>query len=243
MKKMRRFLLMLCLLTVISALPACGRTKAPERTEAPSAEAPAVTRPEPTAAFEETEPEEPDAMYGPVLDAYYTALDEGWGVEKYMEANLNYLPGVVGDPWKVGYCMEDLDGDGVPELLIGSVEGSYIYAMYTMKEGAPVLVLRGSERNTYQLVSDGAFFSRGSNGAACTGYNFYTFYDGQLHFQDALIFNADADPENPWFYAMDEDWDVSNDLPYGTGDAEAHIQMVESALVEIYYVPFAQYND
>ena len=239
---MRRFIFILCLLTVISALGACGKAQEPDRTEAPPAEttAPAATEPEASSGNAQTEP---DALYELVLDAYYKALDEGWGVEKYMEANLNYLPGLVGDPWKVGYCMEDLDGDGVPELLIGSVEDSYIYAMYTMQEGEPVLVIWGSERNTYQLVSDGAFFNRGSNGAACAGYNFYTFYGGQLHFQDALIFNADADPENPWFYAMDEDWDVSNDLPYGTGDAEAHIQMVESALVEISYVPFAQYNN
>ena len=229
---MKKIILIACLLL---AMTACGRQQVPETVPTTQPTTAAVTEPEPTQEAE-------GDPYGEVLDAYATALEEGWGVEKYMEANMNYLPGLLGDPALVGYCLADLDMDESPELLIGGVEDSQIYAMYTMTPTGLELALRGSERSTYWLVSDGAFFNRGSNGASCTGYNFYTFYDGQLHFQDALIYDAGADPENPWFYAMDEDWDVSNDLPYGTGDAEAHIQMIEASLVELTYTPFSEYR-
>ena len=38
-----------------------------------------------------------------------------------------------------GYVMEDLSGDGVPELAIGTLDG-IIYSLYTFHDGQPLLV-------------------------------------------------------------------------------------------------------
>lgn len=72
----------------------------------------------------------------------------------------------------VGYVLEDVDGNGVSELLVGvfeKPEGSFVknelYAVYTCKENAPVLLLEGTARNAYSLMDNGSFFHYGSNGA------------------------------------------------------------------------------
>lgn len=240
---MNRIVSMLVILAMVLSFTACAKTAPAAPTEAATELAEELVSI--AAADDEpaTEPEEEAPLYGEVLDAYYNALLEGWTPEQYMEAGMNYLPGLVADADKVGYYLEDLDGNGTIELLIGAVGEPYIYVMYTMIEGSPVTVIRASERNTYRLISDGGIFNRGSNGAASTGYLFYTFENGTLSFEDALMFDAAADSENPWFYATDEDWDVSNDLPYGTGDAEAHVQSVEDSIVSIPYMPFSGYKN
>lgn len=243
---MKKFISILLILMMVLGLAACGNAEAPAQTTAPT-EAPAAATEAPVTETEvPTEAAAPQAespLYGDVLDAYYDALEAGWGPEKYMEAGMNYLPGMIQDADKVGYYLEDLDGDGIPELMIGAVGENYIYVMYTMVDGAAVTVIHASERNTYQLLSDGSFYNRGSNGAASTGHQFFTFDNGSLNFQDALMFDANADSENPWFYTEDEDWDVSNDTPYGTGDAEAYIKMIEESVVEIPYMAFSGYHD
>lgn len=255
---MKKTLALLLVFLILTALSACKKNEPVPTTEPGTTAATEIptgtTEPEEpsretetVAAVQQTEsaaPAEPETRptYGTVLDSYYNALMEQWPPEKYMGAGMNYLPGLIGDPEKVGYYLEDLDGNGFPELLIGAVGEDSIFVMYTMVEGAPLTVLRASERNTYRLTADGIFHNQGSNGAAFTGHLFYTYQNGDMHFQDALMFNSDADGENPWFYAVDEDWDVSNDLPYGTGDAEAYIRMVEQSIVEIPYVPFSEYT-
>lgn len=247
---MRKLVSLLLIFTMLLALTACGtgpkapETTAPAETETAAAAETLPAEPE-TEPVEETEPaaeEGTSTPYSDILNAYYNALAEGWSIEKYMEAGMNYLPGLINDMDQVGYYLDDLDGDQTPELLIGAVGDTYIYAMYTLVDGNPITVIHGSERNTYQMLADGSVYNRGSNGAASTGHLFYAFADKTLVFQDALMFDANADAENPWFYAEDEDWDVSNDLSYGTGDAEAHIQMVEDSIQPIAYMPFSSYH-
>ena len=78
----------------------------------------------------------------------------------------------------VGYTIEDLNGDGVEELVISStwvgtesedgwtVKSSDILALYTVKDGEPYFVFEGWGRNGYNMMGDGRIYNWGSNGAA-----------------------------------------------------------------------------
>ncbi len=70
----------------------------------------------------------------------------------------------------MGYTLCDFGGDGVPELLIGTLPGDaedagLLYGGYTVKDGAIVAFLEGWARNRYQLLDDGCFYNAGSGGA------------------------------------------------------------------------------
>jgi len=66
----------------------------------------------------------------------------------------------------LGYMLQDLDGNGVFELLIGSLYGDgMIYEAYTLVNGAPTLLFQSSERDRYYLSNAASFYRRGSSSA------------------------------------------------------------------------------
>ena len=58
----------------------------------------------------------------------------------------------------LGYVIQDLSGDGVPELVIGFLPDHSIleYAVYTLADGSPQLVL-GDESGSLGYVGNGSF--------------------------------------------------------------------------------------
>lgn len=83
---------------------------------------------------------------------------------------------------RTGYARMDLDGDGSEELLLGwvgndiwNLDQGYVFAIYTLSEGQPVLAVEGWERNTYVLGADGYLYNCGSSGADRTQWNKYLF--------------------------------------------------------------------
>ena len=64
----------------------------------------------------------------------------------------------------VGYAIEDLNADGVPELILGPADGNSIYALYTGSGSEPVLLLEGWARNYWQYLGGGRFYVSGSGG-------------------------------------------------------------------------------
>ena len=242
-KFMKKFVALICALTLVLSMAACSKGAA-ETTQAAS-----ETTPETTAAVE-TQPTPSEEipvvtakpLYGDLLDSYFDALLQGLEPLDYEDRGLNYLPGIVKDINEVGYCLQDMDGDGDTELLIGSVSDNLIYAMYTMRDDKEVQLIDAGERSTYRLTSDGVFLNWGSNGAASSGYNLYVFQDGQMQFQDALVFDAARDEANPWFYCTTETWDGDSMTPMDTATAEGTVDDLEASVVAIGFVPFAQYT-
>jgi len=79
----------------------------------------------------------------------------------------------------VGYCYRDISGDGVPELLIGAIDvqkktytGADLYAVYTLQDNKPKLIVSSFARSHYRLDEEGLFYT-GSSGAAESGFGFF----------------------------------------------------------------------
>ena len=130
---------------------------------------------------------EPDflAAYTPVLDSYRLWLagerpemaggtDRGDYYLDLGETGVSFLCQYV---QTLGYSLTDMDGNGIPELLIGSNEeyqDKNIFDMFTLVDGIPQRVLVSSERVAYMLYPGNQILHRGSGGAA---HNFMVVYD------------------------------------------------------------------
>lgn len=142
------------------------------------------------------EPELP-AAYQAVLQTYRSAIEEDWNMEQCSTAQISLLAAFVESPENLGYALRDLDGDGSEELLV--TDGSEIYSMHALFQDSTVLWLSGMERIHYYLCEDGLIAEVGSNSAASTDYTFYSFSNNTLDVITRLSYDANSDPENPWF--------------------------------------------
>lgn len=126
-----------------------------------------------------------EAIYAPILASVADLLStddpdshvEGPGEMGIQEIRRGLSPEDA--LWNVGYAIQDLSGDGIPELILAQVEtqegmvsfGKRILAIYTCFGNSPSLLVEGWGRNRYYLLPDGSILNEGSSGAAysCLG--------------------------------------------------------------------------
>ena len=126
---------------------------------------------EPVGTVEEVEP-----IYTELLNKYYKFICSDDDGKLAMEGEIGVAEAVAGLSMSgalesVGYAINDLSGDGIPELVIGEYSkedtgfGTMIYALYTIADGEPVLVFEGWYRNCYRWMGENRFACQGSGGA------------------------------------------------------------------------------
>lgn len=106
--------------------------------------------------------------YGSVISAYYRAYTTGNTTAEY--AFSNGLSEYITSAPHVGYALQDINGDGVQELIIAGINDSnyteiVIFDLYTLENGQPVQLACTSARSRWFLRSDGSVLNEGSNGA------------------------------------------------------------------------------
>lgn len=124
--------------------------------------------------------------YKETLDALYENLAVGEGSNDQLAGSAGIMETVnaLGREAALqgtGFAIEDITGDGVPELLVGSMPGSgeSVYAVYTIRNGTPAAVLDGWARNGYYALGGGRFYYHGSGGAAYSAFGTcHLSYDG-----------------------------------------------------------------
>lgn len=111
---------------------------------------------------EETEILAVPTGYEQILVHYRTALKENWDEQQLINSGLNPMVRNV-DPGTVGYTVIDLDDNGLPEFVIGTISGDdfyekLIFDLYTVdKDGEEVQVFRSIERDYYYYAGSNRF--------------------------------------------------------------------------------------
>jgi len=118
-----------------------------------------------------------EEQYKPIIDEFYGIAAGNFDETDYPDYCMGMVEAANIDPDSIkgnsGYLIEDISGDRIPELLIGSADGSMIYAMFTLKDNEPQLIFDGTYRNAYTLLGDGTILNSGSAGAAYSIFGIY----------------------------------------------------------------------
>ena len=116
---------------------------------------------------------------GSLSSDYLTNRDASYYIIKYGTYDVSFL---VRYNTRIGYYLKDLNKDGIPEMLIGSMPAesdyppaSFIVDLFTLVSGVPQRVVASSERVRYELRSDNLIYLEGSGGAAYSTRCVYRF--------------------------------------------------------------------
>lgn len=144
-------------------------------------------------------------QYAPVLDTYRLFLggEEPEGMDTTERGDYVFLLGETGisemsrNGGELGYCLKDLDRNGVPELLIGAKGAEYyddslICDLFTLEEGKPVRVLVSSARVRYYMSEENLILHQGSGGAAYNLCLLYFLSGSKLELATGIVM-SDAD--------------------------------------------------
>lgn len=120
------------------------------------------------AAFAENTSDDMEYINGRI-DLYALARRNGWGHAALEAYGLCYM---FADCEKVGYIVQDIDGDGHPELIIAAMPGSgeffdnMVFELYGINSyGSYDAIFTGGERDRYYSAGGALFAHNGSSGA------------------------------------------------------------------------------
>ena len=89
-----------------------------------------------------------------------------------------------------GWLLRNLDGDRIPELLLGADWGdghTVIFNIYCLDGAKAVRVVDGWSRSRWYLCTDGSLAHEGSDGASEGTYSYYRYENGALRHLETVI--------------------------------------------------------
>ncbi len=119
-----------------------------------------------------------------------------------VSSSFSYVLAAHNDYETPGWLVQDLDGNGVEELIFGANTDGVIYNIYTLSDGAAVQILNGWNRSRYYLCEDGSIANQWSSGAFYWGHAYYTYAGTELTLKEAVLYLENTETaETPWFYS------------------------------------------
>ena len=140
-----------------------------------------------------------------------------------------------------GWLLRDLDGDGIPELLLGANwdEGhAVIFNIYRYGGTRAVCVVNGWNRNRWYLCTDGSLANEGSSSAFESSYSYYHYTSGELQHLETLLYLDDGSGGSPWRYSVTTDQYVNRGDFHSVTEAEATAVMDKYTHETLAFTPF-----
>ena len=140
-----------------------------------------------------------------------------------------------------GWLLRDLDGDGIPELLLGADWGdghSVIFNIYRLDGAKAVRVVDGWNRSRWYLCTDGSLANEGSSSAFESSYSYYRYTSGELQHLETLLYLDDGSGGSPWSYSVTTDQYVSSGDFHSVTEAEATAVMDKYTHETLAFTPF-----
>ena len=195
-----------------------------------------------------------DVVYAQQIKRYHTAISHQWDMEAYWDQEMSSMVVHYYDETpldNVGFTLMDLDGDGIPELIIGAILGSdrdpLVFEIWTVHNGDPVMLAQSGSHNRYylQYSEEEDLWSvayEAENGAANHAVYYLQLVEGEFRVIQGIVFDAFASENDPWFMAYDLDWDVSNDIPVDEETATSIMQAGRNIYSALEYLPYSLYK-
>lgn len=115
-----------------------------------------------------------------------------------------------GDLSNVGYAIDDLNDDGIKELILADMNSALIYEIYTMEDDMPKLVSASWDRANTKYCGD-HFCTEGSNGAANFVISYETFHGGGMRSEYFLYTDLLENGDMGFFYTTNNFMDSESD--------------------------------
>lgn len=210
---MKRFAAILLSILLLAVLASCGGQQAasssPNGEGSPPARTPGIQIPEkgekkPVGTKDpgqtSEQPIDPDQAYSELVERFRTLVSDPFSQDSDKPGEMGVLEAAraagANAVHEMGYLIEDLSGDDIPELAVGECYGM-TNALYTLVDGKPKLVFEGWYRNSYVYMGDGRFYYYGSNSAAENGQGVFALTkDGTRLECESFLFtglNSDGD--------------------------------------------------
>lgn len=140
-----------------------------------------------------------------------------------------------------GWLLRDLDGDGIPELLLGANwdEGhAVIFNIYRYGGARAVRVVNGWNRNRWYLCAEGSLANECSSSAFESSYSYYRYTSGELQHLETLLYLDDGSGGSPWRYSVTTDQYVNSGDFHSATEAEATAVMDKYTHETLAFTPF-----
>ena len=140
-----------------------------------------------------------------------------------------------------GWLLRDLDGDGIPELLLGANwdEGhAVIFNIYRSGGARAVRVVDGWNRNRWYLCTDGSLANEGSSSAFESSYSYYRYTSSELQHLETLLYLDNGSGGSPWRYSVTTDQYVNSGDFHSVTEAEATAVMDKYTHETLVFTPF-----
>ena len=143
---------------------------------------------------------------------------------------------------RIGYCISDLNKDGIDELIIGK-DSTYVHEVFTTDNGKVRELIRAGYKYDCELLQDGQFFRVINNGAALHSYTLWSMNGtGKVSFTEGYIRNEEN--YSPCFFQMENAKTINGTQETQVNDSIFYSwqKNINQKRLKLQFIPLALYE-